>query len=87
LKRRGLFSSVLHAVFNREALAVWSGKLDLRIWGEGDSPDVPSADDGMLDWIVFLVESDWTPREVLLWIFLSLWGLLFDPIKDEAGSM
>ena len=87
VKRCGLSSSALHASLGRAVLAVWLRKLDLRSWGERDSPDVPSVNEGMLDWIVFSVESGWTPKEVLLWIFPSFWGLLFDLIKDGGGSM
>ena len=53
----GLSSSVLQAVPDRAALAVWICKLDLCDLGEGDSPDVPSAYEGMLDWIVLSVKS------------------------------
>ena len=60
-------SSVLQAVPGWAALAVWLGILDLCDFGEGDSPDVPSADKRMLVWIVLSVKSGWTPREVLLW--------------------
>jgi len=42
VKRCGLSSSALHTVHGRTALAVWLGELDLRVWGEGDSPDVCS---------------------------------------------
>ena len=49
VKRCGLSSSALQAVPGRAALAVWLGKLDLRSWGEEDSPGVPIADEEMLD--------------------------------------
>ncbi len=48
---------------------------------------MPSVDEGMLDWIVLLVESGWTPKEVMLWIFTCFGGLLFDMIKGEGGTM
>ena len=70
----------------RAALAVWLGKLDLCDLGEGDSPDVPGADERMMNWIVLSVKSGWTPGEVLLWLFPSLRDTLFDMIRDETGS-
>ena len=72
------------AVPGRAALVAWLGKLDLRNWGERDSPDVPRGNVG-LDCIAIGERLD--PRELLLWISPSLGGLLFDLIKDEAGIM
>ena len=63
------------------------GKLDLRNWREGDSPNVPSAEEGIPECIVLSVESGGTPLEVLLWIFPSFEGLLVDLLKDESSSM
>ncbi len=52
----------------------------------GESPDAPSADERMMDWIVSSVMSGWTPREVMLWIFPRFGGMLFDLVRDESGS-
>ena len=49
-----------------------------------ESPDAPSADERMLDWIVASVDSGWTTREVLIWIFPSFGGLLFNMICDGS---
>ena len=51
-----------------------------------ESPGAPSADERMLDWILASVKSGWIPREVLLWIFSSFWGMLLDMICDGLGS-
>ena len=50
------------------------------------SPDTPSTNERMQDWIVASVRSGWTTREVMLWIFPSFGGLLFDMISDGSGS-
>ena len=86
VKRCCLSSSVLRAVLGRATLAVWLGGLDLRDFREGESPDAPSNDERMLDWIVLSVKNGWTPKEVMLWIFPSSGGLLFDHAIDESGS-
>ena len=52
VKRCYLSSSVLRAVPGRASLAEWLGGLDPRDFGEGQSPDAPSGDERMLDWIV-----------------------------------
>jgi len=86
VKRCCLPYSILRVVPDRAALAVWLGGLDLCDFGAGESPGAPSADERMLDWIVSSVKSGWTPREVILWIFPSFGGLLFDLVRDESGS-
>ena len=86
MKRYCLSSSVLQAVPGRAALAALLGGLDLRDFGEGESPDAPSGDERMLDCIVLSVKSGWTPREVLLWIFPSFGGLLLNLARDGSGS-
>jgi len=70
----------------RPALALWIGGLDLRDFREGGSPGAPSGDKRMLDLIGLSMRSGWTPKEVLMWLFPSFGGLLFDLSKDEAGS-
>ena len=50
------------------------------------SPGAPNGDERMLDYIVLLVRSGWSPKEVLLWIFPSFWGMLIDLAKDESGT-
>ena len=83
-------SPVLHAVRGRAALAIRVGGLKLREFRVGaealESPDAPNADKRMLDWIVASVKSGWTAREVLLWIFPSFGGLLFNMICNGSGS-
>ncbi len=66
VKRYCLSSSVLQAVPGRAALAMWLGGMDLRDFGEGESPCAPSGDERMLGRIVLSVKSGWTPKEVLL---------------------
>ena len=53
--------------------------------GEGDSPDVPNADERIPDWVVLSVKSGWTPKEVFLWIFPYFGDMLFDLIKEDVG--
>ena len=47
---------------------------------------VLNADDRALDWIVTSAENGNTPREVLMWIFPSFGGHLFDLIKSGGGA-
>jgi hypothetical protein len=61
-------------------------KLDIRVCGESSSLDVPSVDEGMLDWLVLSIRSGWTPKEILVWIFPVFGALLFDLIRDGFGS-
>ena len=84
VKRCCLSSSVFQSVSGRYALAMWLGGLDLRDFGEGESLNAPIGDERMLGWIVLSVKSIWTPTEVLLWIFPSFGGLLFDLARDES---
>ena len=86
VKRSCLSCSALHAVPGWAALALWIDCLGFRDFREGGSPGAPSGDERMLDLIVLLVRSGWTPREVLLWIFPSFLGLLFDMAIDESGT-
>ncbi len=86
VKRSCLSWSALHAIPGWAALALWLGGLDLRDFREGESPGAPTGDERMLDWIVLSVRSGWTPREVLLWIFPSFGGLLFDLAIDESST-
>ena len=90
VRRCCLSSCVLQAVSGRAALATWVSGLELREFRVGaealESPDAPSADERMMDWIVASVKSGWITREVLLWIFPSFLGLLFDMICDGSGS-
>ena len=83
-------SSVLRVVLGRAAMAIWLGGLELREFGVGleslESPGALNSNERMLDWIVTSVKRGWTPREVLLWVFPSFGGLLFDMIFDESGS-
>ena len=83
MKRSCVSYSALQAVPDRPALALWIGGLDLCAFREGGSPGAPSGDERMLDWIVLSVRSGWTPMEVLLWIFPSVGGMLFDLATDE----
>ena len=78
--------SALHAVTGRAALDVWISGLDLRDFSERGSLVASSDDEGMLDWIVMSVRRGWTPKEVLVWIFLCFGGLLFDMALDVACS-
>ena len=88
-KRCCLSSSVLQAVPDRAALAMWLGGMYLRDFGEGQSPGAPSGDERMLDSIVLSVKSGWTytPKEVLLWMFPNFGGMLFDMARDESGPI
>ena len=74
VKRWCLSSSVVQAVPSRAALAMWLDGMDLREFGEGESPGAPSGDERMLDWIALSMKSGWTPKDVLMWIFPNLWG-------------
>jgi len=74
VRRWGLSSSVLHAVFGRSALAVRLCNLYLCSCVEKDSPGVLIADEGMLDWIVSSAENGSTPGAVLVWIFPNFGG-------------
>ena len=69
-------------------MAIWVGGLELREFRVGaetvESPDAPNVDERMLDWIVVSVERGWTAREVLIWIFPSFEGLLFNMICDGS---
>jgi len=87
VRRCGLSASALQAVLGRAALSVWLSKLEIRVGGEGDPSDAPNADEGMLYWLVLSMESAWTPREVLMWMFPCFWGILFDMIKDGADPL
>ena len=60
VRRWGLSSSILEAVPGRSSLAVWLCNLGLCSWVV-DPPGVLSADDGIMNWIVFSVESGSTP--------------------------
>jgi len=82
VRRCGMSSSALQVVPSRAAVSVCLSKLEIRVGEEGSSV-APIADKGMLVWLVFWVESGWTPREVSLLILPSFGGLLFDMIKDE----
>ena len=61
VRRCCLSSYLLQAVPGRAALARWVGRLELREFRVGaealGSPDTPSADERMLDWIVASVRS------------------------------
>ena len=87
-RRCFLSSSVLQVVPGRAALAVWVVGLELREFRVGvegvESPDAPSVDERMLDWIVASVKSGWTTGEVLIWIFPSFGGMLFNMICDGS---
>ena len=86
VKRGCLSRFALHAFPDRAALALWIRGLDLRNFREGGSPGALSGDERMLDWIVLSVRSGWTPGEVLLWIFPSFEGMLFELAIDELGT-
>jgi hypothetical protein len=90
VRRCCLSSSALRAVLGRATLAIWLGGLKLREFGVGseslESPGSFIDDKRILGWIVTSVKRGWTPREVLLWVFPSFGGLLFDMIFDESGS-
>jgi len=85
MRRWGLSSSVLQAVLGRSALAVSLCNLDLCSLVEEVPLSVLNADDRALDWIVTSAENGNTPREVLMWIFPSFGGHLFDLIKGGGG--
>ena len=86
--RRGCLSrTVLHAVPGRAALALWIVGLDLRDFTESESNVGSPGDDGMLDWIVVSVRRGWTPKEVLLWMFPTFGGLLYDLALDASSSV
>jgi hypothetical protein len=87
VERCGLSSSALQAVLARASLSLWLSKLEIRVGGEGSSSGAPSADDEISDSLVLSVESGWTPRGVLLWLFFELGGLLFGMIAGEDSPM
>ena len=78
--------TALLAVHGREALALWIVELELRDFSDIGSNVFSSGDEDMLDWIVASVRKGWTPREVLLWLFPSFGGLLYDLAVDASSS-
>ncbi len=78
---------MIQTVHSRSALSVWLCNLDLCKWDNETPPGMLSADDVMMGWIVSSVGNGSTPGEVLLWIFPSFGGHLFDLVKDGSGSM
>jgi hypothetical protein len=86
VKRGCLSQTALLAVPGREALALWIIGLDLREFSDSGSNVFSSGDEEMLDWVVASVRRGWTPREVLLWLFPSFGGLLYDLALDASIS-
>ena len=67
---------------SRAALAVWIRKLNVSTSRVVDDSTPPSADEVMLDWLVTSVRFDWTPREVMVWLFPIFGDMLFQMISD-----
>ena len=87
VKRDCLSPSALHAVPGRAALALWIGGLELRDFKENGFRVASPGDEGMLDWILLYVSRSGTPKEVLMWKFRRLGGLLFDMALDASSSV
>ncbi len=87
VKRGCLSETALYAVLGRAALALRIVGLDLRDFMESGSNVGSPGDEGMLDWIVVSVRRGWTPREVLMWMFPSFGGLLYDMAQDASSSV
>jgi hypothetical protein len=62
---------------------VWMNKLENRVRGEEIANGASSGDEDMLDWFVLSVESGWTPRRVMVWLFPDFGSQLFDIIACE----
>ena len=86
VKRGCLSQTALHAVPGRATLALWIIGLDLRDFTDSGYNVISPGDEGMLDWIMASVRRGWTPREVLLWMFPSFGGLLYDLALDASSS-
>jgi hypothetical protein len=87
VKHCGLFPAALQAIPTRAVLSVWVDELEIRARGEEGSLGASSADEDKLDWLVLSVESGWTPRRVLPWLFPDFGFILFNIITSEASMV
>jgi hypothetical protein len=88
--KRGVFPPpppALQAIPARATLSIWVDKSKILVGGERCSLGAFSADEDMLDWLVLSVESSWTQRRVLLWLFPDFSSILFDIITSETNMV